>query len=168
MKFLFYFILSIIPLISSAQIDSGKTTCERIRYSKDRFRDFESYYTPFDPEMSRIIWFSKIREPKKKDQYYIHLTINVPSAREGDGVFLILKNGKKISKPTAPVETIIDKEEQDILHPGFILKATVLLTATDLALLKASPIDEYELFYANSESRESDEEFKMFLCLITK
>ncbi|EKT4520734.1 hypothetical protein JE950_002392 [Flavobacterium psychrophilum] len=78
----------------------------------------------------------------------------------GNGVTIILKNGKKINKPN-------EKVESSYIGSNFYSKAFISLSKTDIALLKESGISKYKLYISTGDiSKQSDKIKELFNCLL--
>jgi hypothetical protein len=118
---------------------------------------------PISTKFYNVIFYKYIC--KTGVSYYINLNSNsiTPLATER-GVIIILKNKTRINKPNALVETKVNENGDEF--DRYTRSSFIRLTANDLLLLKASPIDEYELY----DSQESETDFavlhQMFMCLL--
>lgn len=163
---MYLLILSVVvPLLSFGQQNNP---CDKIEYINDDVRDFKLYHTPYNTEASSSIWISKIIRPNKKPEYYISIRVNEPEGKTVNGVFIVLDSGKKISRPNAEITLEVDKEDVDIIHQGFIQSFTFQITPQEITLLKSSSISKYAISYLNETPYQSDELYKMFLCLLNK
>jgi len=92
--------------------------------------------------------------------YYLSIWIKETGIYTGTGVTIILKNGKKISKPSAKVD-------YSYAGSSFYTTAFIKLTADDIALLKQSGIEKYKLYISTGEiSPYSDLSKDFFNCIV--
>ncbi|MBE9584899.1 hypothetical protein IM792_10610 [Mucilaginibacter sp. JRF] len=137
--------------------------CPLITENYDEFENIKSFQTPWSFEGKMLnCSIAKIIE-KRVPYYYVSLsTIGNTALATQKGVFIILKNGKRIVKPNAEIETNVDRNAQ------FERTTTIKLTTADLALLKSSPMSKFKLYINSDNIQEADLIYKMLLCLITK
>ncbi|EMY3585052.1 hypothetical protein [Flavobacterium psychrophilum] len=92
--------------------------------------------------------------------YYLSIMIKESNIYMGNGVTIILKNGKKINKPN-------EKVESSYIGSNFYSKAFISLSKTDIALLKESGISKYKLYISTGDiSQQSDKIKELFNCLL--
>lgn len=142
--------------------------CGNITQDIDRYRDTKTFSTPYAYDDYSTAYFSKIIDEKGTSKYYIFLYTKSPIAKGNTGLFIIFKNGNKISLPLHSIDTEIDNQPVDILHPGFIRKTSLEITSKYLPLFKASPIDGFEMVVDKGGVSNSDDLQQMFLCLLNK
>jgi len=159
-------LLLLVVFISLSFFSKAQSPCDKIEVYNDEFRNTTSFSTPYVPDAVRNVWISKIKQGVKTE-YFVHLREMEPVGKTVKGAFLILSNGKRISRPDAEIQLDIDKEEVSIFHPGYIQQADIKLTPNEILLLKSSPIAKYALSYL-SDSYNGNDLFEMFKCLLLK
>jgi hypothetical protein len=161
-------LLSAFIIILALKADA-QTPCDKIEFNNDEVRGFKSYTTPIDINSPNMVYINKIIEPNKKPQYYIHFRVNEPLGKVVNGAYIILENGKRISRPNEEINLEIDNEDSDgITHFGYKQGVSIQLTAADILLLKSSPIAKYAISYLTETVYNSKELNQMFQCLLMK
>ena len=97
---------------------------------------------------------------KLEIKYYLSIWIKETGIYTGTGVSIILKNEKKINKPSAKVE-------YSYAGSSFYTTTFIQLTNEDIALLKQSGIAKYKLYISTGEITDySDLSKDLFNCLV--
>lgn len=140
--------VSVTPKIDS--IDCGKVT--------KTVDEFTGEIT-FEAKITDDVKFLKIKKGGVT-RYYLDIWIEESGIYTGTGVSIILKNGKKINKPSAKVE-------YSYVSNSFYTTTFIYLTKDDIALLKQSGIEKYKLYISTGEISEYSNLSKdLFNCLI--
>jgi hypothetical protein len=140
-----------------------KNPCAGITYEYDKIERTKEYTTPIDGG-SRLFncSFSKtIKNGVSSYTLFLSTRSDPPRATE-KGVTILLKNGKRIFKPSVAVKSSVDDGS------GYLRTAIFTLTPADIAAFKTSPIDSYKLFIDSENADNEDALYTMFLCLLTK
>jgi len=147
-----------------------KDVCSRIEVSEDDMEDKKSFSTPFTSTSVDDAYFIKEITKKGVTTYYLSLSAESSSALATEkGVIILLKNGKKLLKPSATVETDVNKYKHNPYDGDFIRKAFIHLTSTDIQLLATSAIKKFRLYDEDGiPPGDSDNLLMMFQCLLTK
>lgn len=91
--------------------------------------------------------------------YYLSIRIKESSIYTGEGVYLILRNGKKISKPNEEVD-------YDYLGGDFYTDVFCELSKEDIEMLKESPIEKYKAYILTGSTEYYEETHAKFMCLL--
>ena len=172
MKNLFVIILLVASYTAKSQdtVNTAKgNICNSITLDQDKFTGEKTYYTPtygiFEittgPPATALSYSKTIS--KGKATYYILLqTESSIAASTNYGVIILLKNGKKINKPSAKVSTDVDS------HARYIRSSFIRLTDIDIALLKTSPVTDFKLYVDDASVEHPEQYMQLFNCLISK
>jgi len=141
-----------------------KDPCPLVEYKYDDFTGERNYSTPYSKDNKSLnIRFYKNVKNNGTAVYFMALNTIITRAWATErGVILLLKNGKKIEKPSAEVTTRVDS------HANFETSSIITLSAQDIALLKTSPIKKFKLYVAESEADEPEMMQKLLICLLSK
>ena len=137
-KILLFEIIIFIETISYAQsLDSllkeNNIDCSSLEKTIDEFTDAITYKA----EISNEVDFFKIINDGVSN-YYLNIWIKESGIYTGKGVYIILKNGKKLNKPDAEVG-------YRYTSGNFYATAFIKLTKDDIVLLKQSGIEKYQI-----------------------
>jgi len=165
MKKLFLMSMLLMSYFAKAQNDSP---CNKIEFNNDEVRNYKSYTTPIDINSSDMVYINKIIEPNKKPVYYLYFRVNESTGKTVNGLYIILKNGKRISRPNEEIDLEVDNEEVSIEHPGFKQSVMIELSQSELLTLKSSPIEKYAISYLTESIYDANDLYSMFLCLLDK
>jgi hypothetical protein len=148
--------------------------CSEIEYMYDNFHYTKKYNTALEyPQLIADTSYEKFFNAvfykeiyKGNSTYYLALntTSSLAQAMER-GVIIILKNGKRIGKPLAKVETTVEEVHDEA---AYVVKSFITLNSNDILLLKSSPLKEFELYVDQDSVAHADILYKMFLCLLAK
>lgn len=160
-------ILILFTSIAKAQV-ADSALCSKIEYKFDKFSGEKTYSTPGLSKnsygrlgLSNIVFIKTIQ--KSISRYYLSLrTIGITPLGNEYGVSLILKNGKKLKKPTAIVSTTVNSDG-DYERSSFIT-----LTQTDLIILRKSPITDFQLYIDEDKVVNPDDYIVWLRCLTVK
>ena len=160
-KYILIPILLFLVTISFAQTADSTTQkidsidCSGVTKTVDEF----SGEITFEARITDDINFLKIKKGGVI-KYYLSIWIKETGIYTGTGVSIILKNGKKINKPSAKVE-------YSYAGSSFYTTTFIQLIADDIALLKQSGIEKYKLYISTGEiSDYSNLSKDLFNCLI--
>jgi|GEM_PF-2423432 hypothetical protein len=113
----------------------------------------------FEARITDDVNFLKIKK-SGVIKYYLSIWIKETGIYTGTGVSIILKNEKKINKPSAKVE-------YSYAGSSFYTTTFIQLTNEDIALLKQSGIAKYKLYISTGEITDySDLSKDLFNCLV--
>lgn len=137
--------------------------CAGITYEYNKIDRAKEFTTPLDGGgRSFNCSFSKRIENGVSSYTLFLSTRSDPPRATEKGVMILLKNGKRISKPDAKVTSKVDDGS------GYLRTSIITLTAADIAVLKTSQIDTYKLYIDDETPDDGEALYKMFLCLLTK
>ncbi len=151
-----------------------KDPCLAIDTDIDKYTGERTFRTPFsgiyqDDEHSQTeVNYDKTISKGGVVRYYLTLQIggNIPLATE-HGVYIILKNGKKISKPNVKVETTVDEYRHDGGEP-YLRRSFFALTPADLVLLRQSPITDFKLYIDDTTVNHPEQYMQLLNCLTSR
>lgn len=146
---------------TTSKIESNNLiTCDIIKRKVDEFNGEKSFdFTVKSNDGSDVSIIKVVN--KGISIYYLSIMIRESNIYRGNGVTIILKNGKKINKPN-------EKVESTYLGSDFYSKTFISLSKTDIALLKESGISKYKLYISTGDiSEHSDKIKELFNCLLT-
>jgi len=140
-KVLLIIFIGMLPILGISQT----TKCKDITKKIDDFNGEISFNakvsslskSPYD------ISFIKIKD-KDIIQYYLSIYIASYGIHTGEGVYIILENGEKISKPN-------EKVGYELIGSFFYTTAFMQLTDLDITLLKESGIKKFKLYITDAE-----------------
>ena len=160
-KYILITILLFTVTMSFAQTAVSVTTkidsidCSKVTKTVDEFTG----EITFEAKITDDVKFFKIKKGGVT-RYYLDIWIEESGIYTGTGVSIILKNGKKINKPSAKVE-------YSYVSNSFYTTTFIYLTKDDIALLKQSEIEKYKLYISTGEISEYSNLSKdLFNCLI--
>jgi hypothetical protein len=129
--------------------------CSRVTKTVDEFSGEITYEARITDDVN----FLKIKK-NGVIKYYLSIWIKETGIYTGTGVSIILKNGKKINKPSAKVE-------YNYAGSSFYTTTFIQLTNEDIALLKQSGIEKFKLYISTGEITDySDLSKDLFNCLV--
>lgn len=147
-----YISLNIIP----EKTNNG--VCEELNKEVDEFTGEITIQFDIYTEDNQVSFIKIIN--KKLTVYYLDIDIKETGIYTGTGVYLILKNGKKISKPYEKVNYIY-------LGHNFYSRAFIRLTAQDISLLKLSGLSKFKLYISTGQITDKSDYLKdLFNCLL--
>jgi hypothetical protein len=159
-------IILLFALIATTSISFGQNTdsitpkidsidCSSIYKEVDEF----SGEIKFDAQITANVKFLKT----KKDgvsKYFLSLWVKSTGIYTGTGVTIILKNGRKINKPSAKVH-------YSYAGSSFYTTTFIQLTNEDISLFKQSGIAKYKLYISTGEITDNSDLSKdLFNCLV--
>jgi hypothetical protein len=97
---------------------------------------------------------------KKSTRYYLKVEIKSYGIHFGNGVFFILSNGKRFSKPNVKVET--DYDDGDYFTTAFFQ-----LTQQEMLLFSNSGIDKYKVYiHTGNFTLQSEKISELATCIL--
>jgi len=140
--------------------DSTNTVdCSVITKEKDDFSGEMTYTARIDVENDGDVSFIKVIKGKSV-VYYLSIWVKESGIYTGEGVSIILKNGKRINKPN-------EKVDYSYTAGDFYTTAFMRLTPNDISLLKQSGISKYKLYISQGELLDKSNLSKdYFNCLL--
>jgi hypothetical protein len=138
---------------TSQKVDS--INCNRIIKEIDEFSGEITY----EAKVTNDVIFFKFKD-KGIVEYCLSIWVKETDIYTGTGVTIILKNGKKINKPNAKVESTYS-------GGSFYTTTFIRLTNYDIELLKQSGVEKYKLYVSTGQIiGYSDLSKDIFNCLI--
>lgn len=134
---------------------SKKDPCSNIKRNVDEFTGEISMQ--FNDKGGELTFLKYIKDGVT--DYYLSIRIKESSIYTGEGVYLILSNGKKISKPN-------EKVDYDYLGGDFYTDVFCELSKEDIEMLKESPIVKYKAYILTGSTEYYEETHAKFLCLL--
>ncbi len=165
----YYFVpnsTKVIMFVNGIKIDSNINTMNHLSVAMTRIDCNSSITKKVDEFSGEITYDATITDDVsflkiKKDgviKYYLSIWIKETGIYTGTGVWIILKNGKRINKPN-------EKVGYDYVGGSFYTKTFIRLTNEDITLLKQSGIEKYKLYISTGEI-DSDISKDIFNCLL--
>jgi len=157
-------------LVFSGFLCKAQNPCDKIEVNKDDVRGYTSYDTPYKPGLRRQIWLTKIVEPGKPSEYYLHILEMESVGKVVNGAYLLLANGKRIAKPNIEVtlNTNPNSSDDDVIPVPYIQQVDIKLTNSDVIALKTSPIKKYAFSCFSAMEIDGNELYHEFLCMVKK
>ena len=107
-----------------------------------------------------MLGYSKIIYPDSTIMYFLDIFAKVEKPTYGGkGVYLLLKNGKKISKPKGKVEV-------EYMSNNYYIRGFIVLTDDDLKLMTESGIEKYKLYITTGKIADTDKIKRLCDCII--
>lgn len=134
-------------------------SCRSIIKKEDGYPEFQS------PSSGKIIFSKKLME--NENVYSIQLQMYGSSTHSiGDGLSIILSNGKKISKPGIPVKIVFPEK----LNIAFQYIVSVSLEEIEIEFLRNFPIREFYIgnFQSRLNMQEQNLYFNYFNCIYNR
>ncbi len=137
--------------------------CKKLVIKKDKFEDIERIFTPIVDGVS----FVKVIIDKQP-MIYLAIRNNGYTANVSKkGLYILLKNGSKISKPNADIDVEVNKRKYK--DSDYIYSAFEILTKGDISMLLENNITDTRLFvYDREVDIESSNIIKEYLKCIVK
>ena len=155
--FLCFLVISNDVLSQTASSDTtmvGSVYCNNISKEVDEFSGEVTYTARVNNDVS----FLKIKKGKSTS-YYLSIWVREPGIYTGNGVSLILKDGRKINKPSEKVESTYSSG-------SFYSTAFVSLSMSDIALLKVNGLLKYKIYISKGELDDADYNRDLLGCLV--
>lgn len=134
--------------------------CKKMEVKKDKFEDKTTTYTPYSSGIS----FMKVASNGQKS---IYLSINETGSTvlvNKKGLYLLLENDKKISRPETKIDVKVNKSGS-----GYIYNAFIRLTDEEIELLKENRITDNRLYiFDGTVKKDSADKIIGFLKCLTK
>jgi len=171
MKKLLLFVLLSTSTSAFAQKDTANI-CSKIDEFSNEFHNTKTFNTALLFETSKsygidithygATFYKEFNKGKVTYSLRLETSSNLADVTQ-QGVIILLKNKIKIRKPLAKVKTEVSTNGDDYTVYSFIT-----LTQSDIALLKNSPITDFELYVDRGIVERPDDVYNMFLCLLNK
>jgi hypothetical protein len=141
----------------TTKMPKNYVSCSDIVEIEDEFTNETTYYARINSELV----FIKVKN-RYTSTYYLAIDIKSYGIYNGNGVYLILQNGKRISK-------IGEKVKTDYRNGDFFATAFISLNTEDINLLKNNSIEKYKIYIHDGDCRDTLDSSKLLLnCLLNK